>query len=99
MSLPFSYRGLAPHKFTPMLGVPGEPNAWMSRADHLGFMTGFGLAFPLGIIGICWSVRFVPAGCVNIPTRTTGWRKNAGLRLTTTCSTIRSGSDVSEWDS
>ena len=58
---------LLPARVATHFDAAGEPNGWMTRDDHLGFMCGFGLAFPLGIIGICWSVRFLPVGCLNIP--------------------------------
>ena len=58
---------LLPERVATHFNAAGQPNAWMSRDDHLGFVAGFGLAFPLPIIGICWSIRFLPAWCVNIP--------------------------------
>lgn len=47
----------------------GHPNGWMTRAGHLRFMAGFGLALPLLLAGLGHAVRFVPAALVNLPNR------------------------------
>ena len=56
-----------PERVATHFNAAGEPNGWMSRADQLAFMAGFGMAFPLFMIGICWSVRFLPVWMINLP--------------------------------
>jgi ABC-type Fe3+ transport system permease subunit len=47
----------------------GQPDGWMSRSAHLLFMGGFGFAFPLFVVGICFLLRFMPVGGFNLPHR------------------------------
>ena len=47
----------------------GQPDGWMSRAEHLRFMTVFGLAFPLVVPGIVYVIRFLPDRGLNLPNR------------------------------
>ena len=56
-----------PERVATHFNAAGEPNGWMSRSDCLAFMAGFGVAFPLFMIGICWSVRFLPVWMINLP--------------------------------
>ncbi len=58
---------LLPERVATHFDADGEPNGWMSRADHLAYMAGFGVAFPVFMIGICWSVRFLPVWMINLP--------------------------------
>ncbi len=65
----FESVALLPEQVATHFDGAGVPNVWMSRSLHLVFMSVFGLAFPLFLIGICWSIRFLPAGLVNLPHR------------------------------
>ena len=60
---------MLPNRVATHFDAAGMANGWMSRSTHLLFMSVFGLVFPLFLIGVCWSIRFLPAGLVNIPHR------------------------------
>lgn len=60
---------LLPNRVATHFDARGNPNGWMSCTAHMVFISLFGLGFPLLIIGICWSVRFVSHLAVNIPYR------------------------------
>ena len=60
---------LLPEQVATHFDAAGVPNGWMSRTSHLIFISLFGIGFPLLIIGICWSVRFVSPVTINIPHR------------------------------
>lgn len=45
----------------------GKPNDWMTRTQHLVFMTLFGLGVPAIVVGVCYSVRFFPSSSLNVP--------------------------------
>ncbi|MEQ1841164.1 MAG: DUF1648 domain-containing protein [Verrucomicrobiales bacterium] len=51
----------------------GTPNGWMSRREHLVFITLFGLGFAAFEIGVCYGIRFLPSSLVNVP-NATYWR-------------------------
>lgn len=65
----FESASMLPERVATHFNAAGAANGWMSRTDHLALISGFALAFPLFLIGICWSIRFLPAGLVNIPHR------------------------------
>src|SRR5262245_43877409 len=58
---------LMPDRMAPLFGAVGRPNGWMTRTQHLLFMSAIGLGFPLFIITICRSARYLPMAAVNIP--------------------------------
>ena len=60
---------LLPEKVATHFDITGLPDGWMSRTSHLIFIGLFGIGFPLLIIGICWSVRYVSPVTINIPHR------------------------------
>ncbi|MFO1042560.1 MAG: CehA/McbA family metallohydrolase [Planctomycetaceae bacterium] len=60
---------LLPEKVATHFDITGLPDGWMSRTLHLIFIGLFGIGFPLLIIGICWSVRYVSPVTINIPHR------------------------------
>ena len=60
---------MLPDRVATHFDAAGAANGWMTRSTHLVFMSVFGLVFPLFLIGVCWSIRFLPAGLVNIPHR------------------------------
>ena len=47
----------------------GRPNGWMSRTDHLRFMTVFGLGFPLFVPALIYACRLLPDRYYNLPHR------------------------------
>lgn len=47
----------------------GAANSWMSRESHLLLMTLLGLGMPLLLVGVFYSVRFLPVNLVNLPHR------------------------------
>ena len=68
LSLYFS-ASLLPDRTATHFNGAGQADGWMSRSEHLLFMGAFGLLFPLSMIGIFWSIRFLPKQLVNIPHR------------------------------
>lgn len=65
----FASASMLPERVATHFDGAGVANGWMIRSTHLMCMSVFGLVFPNFLIGICWSIRFVPAGLVNIPHR------------------------------
>ncbi|MEK6258983.1 MAG: DUF1648 domain-containing protein [Planctomycetota bacterium] len=65
----FASAAWLPDRVATHFDMAGVANGWMSRSTHLMFMSVFGLVFPNFLICICWSIRFLPAGLVNIPHR------------------------------
>jgi ABC-type Fe3+ transport system permease subunit len=61
--------GQMPERVASHFNAAGEPDSWMTRAVHLQFMAVFGTAFPVAILVICYLVRFLPDGLINIPHR------------------------------
>jgi hypothetical protein len=70
----------------------GEADTWMSRGEHLTFMTCMGVGVPLFVVAAFLVVRKVPARFVNLPYReywlaeerrssTTAWLTRSALWL------------------
>lgn len=60
---------LLPEKVATHFDTNGQPNDWMSRSTHLILMSVFGLSFPLFVILVCRTARFLPGSAINIPNR------------------------------
>lgn len=60
---------ILPLRVATHFNLAGQPDGWLSRSEHLACMFAFGSGFPAFLIGICWSIRFLPAGLINIPHR------------------------------
>ena len=58
-----------PERTATHFDAAGQPNGWMTRRSHLGFMLVFGGGFPLLLVGICAATRYLPTCLVNIPHR------------------------------
>lgn len=58
-----------PDRVASHFGASGAANGWMSRDSHVRYMMTFGLVFPLAVPVMCYCVRFLPVGMVNIPRR------------------------------
>ncbi|MEY4483740.1 MAG: hypothetical protein RL693_1192 [Verrucomicrobiota bacterium] len=56
-----------PAKLATHFDGAGKPNDWMTRTQHLTFMTLFGLGVPAFILGVFYSVRLFPASSLNVP--------------------------------
>ncbi len=61
--------GQLPDRVASHFGASGAANGWMSRDSHVRYMMTFGLFFPLAVPAVCYCVRFLPVGLVNIPRR------------------------------
>ncbi len=72
--------------------MQGEPETWMSRGEHLTFMTGMGIGVPFSVVGMFLLIRRVPARFVRLPYRdywlaeerrssTSGWMTRSALWL------------------
>lgn len=62
-----------PDKLATHFDGAGHPNGWMTRAQHLTFLMLFGLGMPAFVIGLCYSIRFLPASALNVP-KAAYWR-------------------------
>lgn len=58
---------MMPDRMATHFDVAGRPNGWMTRSQHLMFMSVIGLGFPLFIVSICRTARYLPPAAVNIP--------------------------------
>lgn len=58
---------MLPLRMATHFDIAGRPDGWMSRTQHLIFMTGFGIGFPAIILGCCWSARYLPNSAINLP--------------------------------
>lgn len=58
-----------PERVATHFDFAGRANGWLSRPNHLLFMTAFGVGLPLFLVGVISSIRWLPAGMVNIPHR------------------------------
>jgi len=58
-----------PERLATHFNASGEPDGWMSRAGHVRFVLLVGSSISLFMIAICYPVRFLPAGLINIPNR------------------------------
>ena len=58
-----------PERVATHFDAHGQPNDWMSRTAHLGFMIVFGLGFPLFVPTIVYASRFLPDRFYNLPHR------------------------------
>lgn len=61
--------GLLPDRVATHFNASGQADGWMTKLEHLTFMSVFGIAFPLFLMGIFWGTRFLPIGAINIPHR------------------------------
>lgn len=61
--------GQWPERVATHFNGAGQPDAWSSRQGHLIFWICFAVLMPLGMSTLFYSVRFMPAGLVNIPHR------------------------------
>ena len=61
--------GQLPQRLATHFGGGGQADGWMTRTGYLEFMSLFGLAFPLGLVGIFALARFLPAAAWNLPNR------------------------------
>lgn len=60
---------MLPDRLATHFDATGQPNGWMSRTENLLFMSVFGLGFPLFIVCMCFSARYLPAAAINIPNK------------------------------
>lgn len=58
-----------PENVATHFNASGQPDGWMSRANHLLFFALFGLLFPGFVVGLCSITRFVPPSMINLPNR------------------------------
>ncbi|MBL9162829.1 MAG: DUF1648 domain-containing protein [Planctomycetaceae bacterium] len=58
-----------PERVASHFGANGVANGWMSRDGYVWFMVGAVTFTSLLLVGLCGSVRFLPASLVNIPRR------------------------------
>ncbi|QIF02104.1 DUF1648 domain-containing protein [Roseimicrobium sp. ORNL1] len=58
-----------PEKVATHFTMDGTPDGWMTRQQHLWFMTGMGIGLPSLIVGAFLIIRKVPARFVNLPYR------------------------------
>lgn len=56
-----------PEKLATHFDGAGKPNGWMTRTQHLAFSTLFGLGVPTFVLGLCYSIRFLPSSTLNVP--------------------------------
>ncbi|MBK7999410.1 MAG: DUF1648 domain-containing protein [Verrucomicrobia bacterium] len=61
--------GQLPDRVASHFDASGAANGWMSRDSHVRYMVTFGSFFPLAVPVVCYCVRFLPVGLVNIPRR------------------------------
>lgn len=59
--------GTIPERLATHFDGGGLPNGWMTRTQHLIFMTLFGFGVPALVIGVCYSIRFFPSSLLNVP--------------------------------
>jgi hypothetical protein len=65
----FLSAGHLPERVATHFSLGGQPDGWMHRSTHLGFILAFGLVFPLLIVGLLYATRFLPVSIINIPRR------------------------------
>ncbi len=58
---------LLPEQLATHFDGTGQANGWMSRRQHLIFITLLGGGMPLFVIGLCYLIRFLPASLLNVP--------------------------------
>ena len=63
-----------PERMGTRFDADGAPVEWMTRNAHIGSFLAFGLGMSAFIIGLCYAVRFLPAGKLNVPNKEY-WRK------------------------
>ncbi len=68
ISLAWSYF-LLPGEVAIHFNAAGQPDRRASRDWHVALMGLIGLALPLLLLLVFWSIRYLPAGIVNIPHR------------------------------
>ena len=61
--------GQLPERVATHFDGRGQPNGWMSRSSHVMFIGGMGVLVPLGIVGLCYLLRWLPDNLINIPRR------------------------------
>ena len=81
--------GQLPERVASHFNRAGEPNGWMSRANHLRFMVAFGTGLPLFLVAVGLLLPLLPARLINIPNRE-HWlgperRRETGRALCTAC--------------
>jgi len=65
-----------PEKMETRFDEAGVATEWMTRNFHIGSFLAFGLGMSAFIIGLCFAIRYLPAGKLNVPNREF-WRKPA----------------------
>jgi Domain of unknown function (DUF1648) len=55
---PASSSSRLPERVATHIDAHGQPNGWMSRNAHLGFMIVFGLGFPMFVPALVYASRF-----------------------------------------
>lgn len=61
--------GQLPDRVATHFDGQGQPNGWMSRSTHTLFIGGMGILIPLGIVALCYVLRWLPDNLINIPRR------------------------------
>lgn len=65
---------LLPERMATHFGASGRANGWMTRDQHLLFITGLAFFETATIVGICHAVRLLPSDLLNVP-NAAHWRK------------------------
>mgnify|MGYP000982640530 CR=1 FL=1 len=65
----FSSASQLPQCVASHFNAAGEANGWMSRSAYVIFTSVFGLCLPLFIIGVFFTIRFMPVSIISLPNR------------------------------
>jgi len=58
---------LLPERMATHFGAAGQPNGWMTRSQHILFITLIGFGIPTLVITASYSMRFLPSSLLNVP--------------------------------
>jgi hypothetical protein len=56
-----------PERTATHFNFAGEPDGWMTRTEAVAWAAVFGFGWPLLVVAICWSIRWLPPALINLP--------------------------------